>query len=234
MARTSASPSPAPPSCRERESSTGKRARKSAGGAIPGCRVPGRQPRFGTIPHPVARDVYNAAGRAILDGIFHQIAYRLPEQLCIPARVQGAASTKMVMLRASAWGRPGPRRSGSAGRRRAALRGMPAPDWSAPRVRSPWRTSGPPPPRQSGAAPVWPGAEVLLFAEQADSGLQDCQRCAEFMGRAAGEVPLHDEDLVQPLGHLIERQGQCGRLIPLSGISTAAPDPQPSAPGSGK
>ena len=30
----------------------GKRARKSAGGAIPGCRVPGRQPRFGTIPHP--------------------------------------------------------------------------------------------------------------------------------------------------------------------------------------
>lgn len=78
------------------------------------------------------------------------------------------------------------------------------------------------------------GAEVLLFAEQADSGLQDCQRCAEFMGRAAGEVPLHDEDLVQPLGHLIERQGQCGRLIPAVGISTAAPDPQPSAPGSGK
>ncbi|SCI75690.1 Uncharacterised protein [uncultured Blautia sp.] len=37
------------------------------------------------------------------------------------------------------------------------------------------------------------------------------------MGRVAGEVPLHDEDLVQPLGHLIERQGQCGRLIPAVG-----------------
>lgn len=37
------------------------------------------------------------------------------------------------------------------------------------------------------------------------------------MGRVAGEVPLHDEDLVQPLGHLIERQGHCGRLIPAVG-----------------
>ena len=41
------------------------------------------------FPIPVARDVYNAAGRAVLDGIFHQIAYRLPEQLCISGQGTG-------------------------------------------------------------------------------------------------------------------------------------------------
>ena len=35
------------------------------------------------------------------------------------------------------------------------------------------------------------GAEVLLFAEQADSGLQDCQRCAEFMAYIGKEAEFH-------------------------------------------
>ena len=90
MARTSASPSPAPPSCRERgiihpekglENPLAERFRDA--GSLVGNHD------LEPFPIPVARDVYNAAGRAVLDGIFHQIAYRLPEQLCISGQGTG-------------------------------------------------------------------------------------------------------------------------------------------------
>ena len=58
------------------------------------------------------------------------------------------------------------------------------------------------------------GGKVPLFAEQADPGFQDRQRRAELVGRVVGEVFLHDKDLVQPPGHLVEGAGQLGHLVP--------------------
>lgn len=54
------------------------------------------------FPIPVARDVYNAAGGLYLTAFSTRLHTACRSSSAFPARVQGAASTKMVMLRASA------------------------------------------------------------------------------------------------------------------------------------
>lgn len=124
------------------------------------------------FPIPVARDVYNAAGGLYLTAFSTRLHTACRSSSAFPARVQGAASTKMVMLRASAWGAAWS----------AALRISWPEESRSPRDARSRLVSSKSSLTMADQAVHLPlddleqlqcglGAEVLLFAEQADSGL---------------------------------------------------------------
>ena len=142
----------------------GKRARKSAGGAIPG--MPGPWSATTIWNHSPSR--WPAMCTTCPAGLYLTAFSTRLHTACrsvsaFPARVQGAASTKMVMLRASAWGAAWSAALRISWPEESRSPRMPAPDWSAQEFAHHGGQAVHLPLDDLEQTPVWPGAEVLLL-----------------------------------------------------------------------